>query len=396
MNISFHYFAVKTLALEAGFCEAYAQTIAVFSQYIDDYNAFYYRRYEDIPEWVKDKAYDMYLPSKTDVFNFNPVTTGFWDKLDYVNMLTDRYQTFIISPFHFIPQSNFKMDQKDFKTCKATLGDQSIISNELEKAKMQYTDNHKTDEERRDILMLIGSRLHTFADTYAHEDFSGYFDYCNTVYLQSVTNNIGNSGKDETEKYKHSIDKYIKKIERIIKEAGYKGIPFALGHMMLGHLPDYPWLTYTYLTTIPNEEVITRNNTEIFLSAGEQIYSYLCSCLGKEVGNEEWNSIKKKMEAAFSFDETDEKYNTESKLMEGLVKHWKGVFFAEGYQYSYDRHAIFDGIIRSMSTSQDEENRKEDNIEFNCFPKMEEDFYRFNAYADQLLISLYGEAPRNN
>jgi len=40
VDISFHYFAVKTLALEAGFNNDEAQRIATFSQYVDDYNAY--------------------------------------------------------------------------------------------------------------------------------------------------------------------------------------------------------------------------------------------------------------------------------------------------------------------------------------------------------------------
>ena len=38
MDISFHYFAVKTVAFAAGFSEAEAQRIAEFSQFIDDFN----------------------------------------------------------------------------------------------------------------------------------------------------------------------------------------------------------------------------------------------------------------------------------------------------------------------------------------------------------------------
>lgn len=38
MDITFHYFAVKTLALEAGFPGAEAQRLAAFSQFVDDFD----------------------------------------------------------------------------------------------------------------------------------------------------------------------------------------------------------------------------------------------------------------------------------------------------------------------------------------------------------------------
>lgn len=393
MNISFHYFAIKTLALKAGFSEDYAQIIATFSQYIDDYNVYYYRRYDGIHDWVKHKPYDMYLPSKKHPFNFNPVTTGFWDIIDYAVMLTERYQTFTISPFHFIPQSKLKIEQNDYKTYHATLGDDSIISNELEKARKQYVDDKRSDEERELILMLIGCRLHTFADTYAHENFSGYFENCNKVNLKSVTNNLNVPKKDETRKYKSIIEEYIHKFEKILNGAGYEGIPFALGHMMLGHLPDYPWLTYTYSSYSNKDKIITRNNTEVFLAACKEIFIYLCSCLGEKVGRDEWAFIETKMKEAFSFDETE--YETEKQLIEALMKHWSTTFRAEGYNYQYDRHKIFNGIVGPTYTRQEEVQSKEGEKELLSWPRMEDDFYIFNACSDQLLITLYGEEPRN-
>lgn len=38
MDLNFHYFAVKTIARDAGFCENDAQLIAAYSQFIDDYD----------------------------------------------------------------------------------------------------------------------------------------------------------------------------------------------------------------------------------------------------------------------------------------------------------------------------------------------------------------------
>ena len=53
MDISFHYFAVKTVAFAAGFSEAEAQRIAEFSQFINDFNWYTLRAVSHrTPLWI--------------------------------------------------------------------------------------------------------------------------------------------------------------------------------------------------------------------------------------------------------------------------------------------------------------------------------------------------------
>ena len=73
MDISFHYFAVKSVALAAGLSESKAQRLAEFSQFIDDYNWYVYFEAENIPSYIRDPQLDIDLSNNL----INPVTTGF-------------------------------------------------------------------------------------------------------------------------------------------------------------------------------------------------------------------------------------------------------------------------------------------------------------------------------
>lgn len=388
MNISFHYFAVKSIALKAGFQEPEAQQIAVFSQYIDDYNAYVFRRYSNIPSWAKKDPYDMYISSFFNPMNFNPVTTGFWDMVDLATLMTTRSQKFTVSPFHFIPMTKDSMAKKDYRTVPATLNDGSIISNQLQIAKQ----NLEQTSDRMDALMLIGSRLHTFADTYAHQLFSGYNEKCNNTVLVQVINNM--TGEDETPKYHSRVMKFLEELQSILK-----GHQPAIGHMMIEHIPDYPWISFTMKYPLPGGEMgtYTRSNTSEFVKTSKEILDYLRSCLNLPmIAGEEWELFKNQLVDGFFFDETA--YEDEGSMIRALGQHWKKAFQAQGYTYSYDRHALFDGIVGGYSATSS--SNEMSNVALSSdvdaiFPSMSQAFYKYNAYADDLLIAMYGAKPRS-
>lgn len=123
--------------LEAGFNRDAAQRIAVFSQYVDDYNAYAYRNYTDIPNWLKDKKYDVYIT--TDLLtNFNPPTTGFADAFDMATLMLERSQRFTVVPFHFVPYDLQALAKRSLTTREARIGDNSFISKCLEEACSNY------------------------------------------------------------------------------------------------------------------------------------------------------------------------------------------------------------------------------------------------------------------
>jgi len=381
MDISYHYFAVKSLAREAGFTEGDAQIIAVFSQFIDDYNAYKFCNYSNIPNYAKKAPYDIYIDRLWNPFNFNPVTTGFWDMVDLTLLITSRSQKFTVSPFHFIPQSIERVNAKDFRTKPATQNDGSYISDMLTTAKKNFIEA-QAGASKQHTLMHIGMLLHTFADTYAHQLFSGYNEDCNLVKLKKVINNT--TGDDETQKYNDSIVKWLDKIRKIIPQ-----FTPAIGHMMLNHIPDLTHLSFIMEYPLQGENgngTHSRSNTAEFVRASKEIVNFLRSCLGKDsILDNEWERLSERMARGFLFDISN---MDEKESIKALKKHWGETFKDKTYSYEYDRTTVFGGILSELR--QNDQVVRDDHIQ----KSMNDDFYRYNAYADELLIELYGSQPR--
>lgn len=380
MDITFHYFAVKTLARKAGFNENEAQIIAVYSQYIDEFDWITYLDCKNIPGYIKnDPDYDLYLPSLTTLnFNFNPAMTGFIGIVDMAFLLLERTQKFTVSPFHFIPPSLSQI-AKDVRTVPAVVGDGSIISDQVVYARNLLLAG---EESRRISLMRLGMALHTFADTYAHQLFSGYNSWVNDVKVMSVTDNITNA--DLTAEVNSVVERVAELAEECQKNAEVNAVLPCIGHMWAGHTPDLTNVSFEMVYKAESGErgyskSYTRSNTETFVTAGKHILNYLLSCLRKDPVNEnDWQEFSERLASAFlyKFPEKD----TESKL----AVHWKSVF--PEYDYSYSKSSVENGFYES--------NNSENEVNSILGKNYTEDFYKYNYIADTLLIKMYGKHPR--
>lgn len=115
MNISFHYFAAKTVARAARYSEKHAQRVTTYSQLIDDYDWRVYLRADNISNYVN---------------------------CDGANVLYNE-----------------------------KLNGGSYISSMLDELKNDIVNNRIPED---DALMKMGMLFHTFSDTYAHQLFTGY------------------------------------------------------------------------------------------------------------------------------------------------------------------------------------------------------------------------------
>ena len=392
MDISFHYYAVKTLAYIAGFKDKEAQIIAQYSQYVDDYNPTYSRRYGNVPDWLRNKAgSDIYIPDKLNPFNFRPVTTGFAIPVDIASMLTKTFQRNVISPFHFIPFNREKMDKGEKVTMPAKItngGDDSLIAKLLNDAKQEYRQD-SNEEQRRYKLMHIGMLLHVFADTYAHQTFSGYNEICNNMKVSKIIDN--NTGIDITSRTIGYVDKILKLYEDA--EGKFNDKLFEIGHMLVGHVPDWTHISFEMKFFDANgntQRIYKRNNTLEFTNVAMEILDFLCECNGqhKFTGNGR-QDIYDKLYRDFQIADISSVEGDMQLCMSVLTNAWGAVF--ENSHYSYNPSLIFDGIVKLGKPEKIEgAARDEDGI----FPDMSEDFYKFNSYAEDLLIALYGDNPR--
>lgn len=389
MDISFHYFAVKTVAILAGFEQNDAQIIAQYSQYVDDYNPTWPRRYGNVPDWIKNKrGSDIYIKSPLNPLNFSPVTTGFAIPTDIADILTKEFQRNVISPFHFIPYNKDKMTVKDYRTYPVNItgtGDDSILYGQLQLAKTEFQNAENADR-RRQALMHIGMLLHVYADTYAHQTFSGYNEICNNMKLSKVIDN--NTGIDITTRTNNYVDVLLKLYQD--EEGKFSDKLFEIGHTLVGHVPDWTHVTFEMVFYDENghiQRTYSRNNTEEFTKVAIEILKFLRSCISDSAfEDEEIKEISERLYEAFKTADISTLEDNEKACMSHLSHIWQNRF--PDYRYEYNRASLFDGIVKGSKT-------QEASLR-SVFPEMSDDFYKFNSYAEDLLIELYGNNPRRD
>lgn len=388
MDIAFHYFAVKTLACIAGFSEPDVQIIAKYSQFIDDYNWYSYLWLTNIPDSAKRPELDLFVDIPLVPQNFNPATTGFIDKIDYATLAMARPQKFTVSPFHFIPRDNARVAQGDLRTYPCTRGDGSYIADLLAAAQRDY----RTGEKREQCLMHIGMLLHTFADTYAHQFFTGYHDLNNKVALNKVINNI--TGNDETQLYRARITNFLEILRKIFPDR----VP-AIGHMMIDTVPDLTHLSFEITDPMSpgTGRIYYRSNTQVFVDgACREILNYLRGCRGLgEIDAGKWNALSKILTKAFLFDISQLSGEAEAVLVKYLIKHWES-YFPE-YRYAYSSDDIKSGFyLTGVHGAEVDLSCPNNQDSPNFYDAMTDEFYQFNVFADELLIELYGNHPRRD
>jgi len=146
MNAEFHYYAVYFLCLRAGFAQVDARKVAHSSQYVD--NAIHAYDVDDGGRRYRTQVTQNYI---------------FWD---------DATLREIYLPFHFVPgdQKRAASERLDGRASRWTVTPDSPLAKELLVAALK-TGN----------LYRIGIALHAYADTWAHQHFSGRVEEGNVM-----------------------------------------------------------------------------------------------------------------------------------------------------------------------------------------------------------------------
>lgn len=322
MNINFHYFVVKTLATKAGLTEDEAQTIAFFSEFVDDMildkvlegdieyklsrviikNLNKGTLYEELAsKGMAGSAEEFVNSDQQNKENYKfliPSITAF----TYTEAMDGDHQFESVIPFHFYPKQYHKdlegNQRVDLRTSPAVQG--SELFGQIEQVVTSIVSTQ--DKTKRKIeLVNFGVLLHIYADTYAHAGFSGSRGWENNVKLiSSQSTGLANL----TSKFGEGV---------------------AYGHGLLSHLPDLCNACYSYqMKKEPNkfdDNIIERNNKEYFKSCAEQIYKWCYKIKHNDMPKD--NSAK---EYASQVMETaakvPEKYDELSKFKE-LADTWK-------------------------------------------------------------------------
>ena len=393
MDICFHYFAVKTVAKAAGYHEEQAQRIATYSQLMDDYDWQGYLRAENMPDYLKRDEADVVYNEKLKIIS--PVATGFPSVIDMAELILPRSQKLIVSPFHFIPQNERRVSNGDLRTVPAKLHDGSYISSMLDRLEADMASSSISES---DALMKMGMLLHTFADTYAHQLFTGYNNRTNSVKLISAKDNI--TQDDATKEYGYWIEQWISQIE----EAAGAEIP-TIGHMSLVSIPDLSHLSFEmeYIDIDGIKHVHSRSNTDLFVAACKELYLFMRGVTGKTAEAEiEWETLAPLLAKGFLVDTVKDKASGKDAVIGKLSEHWSGVFKNYRYTYDYSSKAITDSFKLTKTDSIPATNVLSENDmaalgEENLMlfgGEYSDDFYKFTLFADEHLINLYGDHPR--
>ena len=269
MEIEFHYFITKGIALQAGFNDEQAEIIAHASQLTDD-NVRQYCINRGKPDEFKNYisfTYNILKPRKT---------------LSHVYPI-----------FHFLPgDHNYPGAQRT----------------DRKKSKFNTTPDSKNSRAILELafntgnLYRIGIALHAFADTWAHQNFTGLFESFNAM-----------PG---------------------IKEALIPDI----GHADAGNKPEY--VSYSWTDTRLAKDFQSIDNNQRFLGASKRIFEELCLFKGKTKDwfNKQWRMLKGDIAEAFGMPDQ----NQHSK--QHRIQNYKKIF---GVDNRYAKDCWFNQAVKS-------------------------------------------------
>ena len=316
MNIDFHYFVIKTLAYAAGFSEEDAQTIAYYSQQVDDFTKSSPMRVRQKPPvYFIEKGYARRL--ENDLWEVQPHPTG----IDVLKSLEEHYRRTTLVPFHFIPakplaemEAENAFTRADYRCVRAD-DERAMLINLITDKAIEEVRMHKCERS----LIQLGMAIHTYADTYAHCGYSGLEGWENSAFIKEAYNQM--TGKEE-----------VFSGERL----AYRMLP-PVGHGNSGHVPDA--CTYQIDVAMQEDERdtaltqhIVRDNLQEFLSCAKAIWELLC--LAARSGRDrkiQWDRWKDRLTAGMQVLTGDE--NREKKL----AAHWSLVFPEIIYAYDKDQ-----------------------------------------------------------
>ena len=324
MNIDFHYFVVKTLAYAAGFSKEDAQTIAYYSQQVDDFTKVSPMRVRrEPPLYFIVNGYAAKLDD--DLWEIQPQPTG----IDIFQSLEKDYRHTTLAPFHFIPakplaelEADPDFTRADYRCVRAD-DKKAILINQIVDEAVKTVRWHKCERS----LMQLGMAVHTYADTYAHCGYSGLEGWENSAFIHEAYNQM-------TEKEE------VPSGERF----AYWMLPH-IGHGNAGHVPDV--CTYRIDVAMREDEKdnaltlhIVRDNLQEFLSCSKAIWELFCQAARTRVCKIfKWNKLKERLTAAMQVPTAYE--GNEEKLTD----HWSSVFPEISYTYDKDERFYQNGDV---------------------------------------------------
>ncbi len=385
MNIGYHYYTVKTLARKAGFPEEEAQTIAFYSEMVDDFVLSHKIILKTCPPdfFLENK---LAKKTKDGEWEFWPCPTG----IDFIRSVSHDFEKHTLAPFHFIPvkplprvERKLLFNRFHYRCQKADMEKDFLIVRIVREA----VETARANREPKN-LMRLGMALHTFADTYAHCNFSGLHGYENEAVVREAVKINGRAGICEAE---------------ILV---LKNLP-SIGHANIGTVPDICTYKISYEMRSrkkrfrrKKKDIVSRDNAQYFSECSGEIYRLLCRVTGKTPMNDtEWERFKADMIRAQTVEKDEKKYLTPS---------WSRIFPDITYEYSKNKYFSMELAVEERESILMENPLETAPMEtlsdvFSCegnkqrtgcrvvVPAVEQDFFDYNELAYERVKRVTGE-----
>jgi len=243
MLIDFHYYVTKILCIKSGFDEDEAQTIAYASQYVDDAEKSKRFRAVGLPPIGEEILEGEIL---------HPVATVHND-FDLISQAVGAQQKNVLIPFHFLPNQVYKKGEtRNYSYLTRKNGQ---LANELvNEAVNEFQDDFVTRDQK---LVKLGIALHSYADTWAHQNFSG-------------RRNLKENRKKTFEVYDEKKDGWKDENVKMVFADLYP-----IGHgICVGRTPDYACRKLRYVMH-DQQRTIGIDNVTQYMEAAKQIFAIL-------------------------------------------------------------------------------------------------------------------------
>lgn len=302
MEISSHYYALLALSRICGISKDTSHKIAYASQFVDDAK--------------------INCITSTDGFDMENIATCH----SYSKIRTFNYQAMIHNTvsFHFPPGC----EGDDF-TQKLVCKENSPIIRQI------------IEEEITGYPEIFGMLMHIYADTFAHQGFSGLLSSQNDIEKLEAKNLL--KFQNGVWSYFSYLWKNLKILNRFKEEKDFDDFMPAYGHGQAEHYPDIPYLEWSYeyshdRCNRSNGETVEVNNVERFRRAFENIQECLVSYLEKhpKYKDPNFNENKKKSSLVEFFEILKARESTKNK-----IKSWQRFLVNnEYYNHKEDNHII--------------------------------------------------------
>lgn len=255
-----------------------------------------------------------------------------------------------------------------YRTRRADITGTFLIKDLLDDAKEKFQNPNIDERERKMSKIRVRLLLHIFADTYAHENFSGFHGWENFSYLSGVTDNYDDD-KDITNDYNRDF---------------YYGI-YSIGHANVGNATDDTFISLDIKMSENSTQrekenytlTFSRSNTQVFCDVAKQIFRYICSLNGKEENEVEaiWRDVHEHIKRGFKCHSTE---------VNELAAQWREI--CPNINYRYDKKDYCDNQLIPLLFDENvtlEEKLEENNIA-GIYKTAQDDFFYYNLVAKEI------------